>query len=99
MSNIGHNSNTFFGGLSAEHLKQFIERIERLEEEKKTIAEDIMEVFAEAKSTGFDAPTMRQIIKLRKKDKSDLEEEEFLLDAYKRALGMKPDLDEENQDA
>ena len=89
---------TFFGGLSAEHLKQFIERIERLEEEKKTIAEDIKEVFAEAKGTGFDAATMRTIIKLRKKDRSDLEEEEFLLDTYKRALGMLPELDENTSD-
>jgi uncharacterized protein (UPF0335 family) len=88
---------TSFGGLSAEHLKQFIERIERLEDEKKTIAEDIKEVFAEAKGTGFDAATMRTIIKLRKKDQADLEEEEYLLDTYKRAMGMLPELDgEEN---
>jgi len=85
---------SFFGGLSAEHLKQFIERIERLEEEKKTIAEDIKEVFAEAKGTGFDAGTMRTIIKLRKKDQADLEEEEYLLDTYKRALGMLPEIKE-----
>ena len=84
---------SFFGGLSAEHLKQFIERIERLEEEKKTIAEDIKEIFAEAKGTGFDAGTMRTIIKLRKKDQADLEEEEYLLDTYKRAMGMLPELD------
>lgn len=90
---------TFFGGLSAEHLKQFIERIERLEEEKKTIAEDIKEVFAEAKGTGFDAGTMRTIIKLRKKDKADLEEEEYLLDTYKRAMGMLPELDSEEEKA
>jgi len=81
---------SFYGGLSAEHLKQFIERIERLEEEKKTIADDIKEVFAEAKGTGFDAPTMKEILKLRKKDQADLEEEEYLLDTYKRALGMSP---------
>lgn len=90
MSEIGHNSGSFFGGLSAEHLKQFIERIERLEEEKKTIAEDIKEVFAEAKSTGFDAATMRQILKIRKKNAADIEEEEYLLDTYKRALNMIP---------
>lgn len=89
----GHNSSSFFGGLSAEHLKQFIERVERLEEEKKIIAEDIKEVFAEAKGSGFDAPTMKQIIKLRKKDKSDIEEEEYLLDTYKRALGMAPEIE------
>jgi len=89
---------SFFDGLSAEHLKQFIERIERLEEEKKTIAEDIKEVFAEATGTGFDAATMRVIIKLRKKDKADLEEEEYLLDTYKRAIGMLPEASgEENE--
>ncbi len=97
MTEIGHNSTAFFGGLSAEHLKQFIERIERLEEEKKTIAHDIKEVFAEAKGTGFDAPTMKQILKLRKKDKADLEEEEWLLDTYKRAMGMLPELDGEEK--
>lgn len=97
MTKAGHNSKAFFGGLSAEHLKQFIERIERLEEEKKTIAEDIKEVFAEAKGTGFDAPTMRTIIKLRKKDKSDLEEEEYLLDTYKIALGMAPEFEKEEE--
>ncbi len=87
----------FFDGLSAEHLKQFIERIERLEEEKKTIAEDIKEVFAEAKGTGFDAATMRTIIKLRKKDQADLEEEEYLLDTYKRAMGMLPEISGEDE--
>ena len=84
---------SFFDGLSAEHLKQFIERIERLEEEKKTIAEDIKEVFAEAKGTGFDTATMRTILKIRKIDKSDLDEQEYLLDTYKRALGMLPDFE------
>jgi len=87
----GHNSNEFFGGLSAEHLKQFIERVERLESEKTTIVVDIKEVFAEAKGTGFDIPTMKQILKLRKKEQADLEEEEYLLDTYKRALGMLPE--------
>lgn len=84
-----------YGGLSAEHLKQFIERIERLEEDKKNIQEDIKEVFAEAKGTGFDGPTMKEILKLRKKDKADIDEAEYLLDTYKRALGMLPELDEE----
>lgn len=84
--------------LSAEHLKQFIERIERLIEEKKTIAEDIKEVFAEAKGSGFDAPTMKEIIKMRAKDKADLEEEEYLLDTYMIALGMK-DTEESEEEA
>ena len=86
---------TLYNGLSAEHLKQFVERIERLEEEKKTIAEDIKEVFAEAKATGFDVPTLREILKLRKKEAAELEEAEYLLDVYKRALGMLPEIDGE----
>lgn len=89
---------SFFDGLSAEHLKQFIERIERLEEEKKTIAEDIKEVFAEAKGTGFDTATMRTILKIRKIDKSDLDEQEYLLDTYKRALGMIPTFESDEGD-
>lgn len=86
---------TFYGGLSADHLRQFIERIERLEEEKKNIADDIKDVFAEAKSNGFDVKIMREVIKIRKMDSSDLEEQEYLLDTYKRALGLLPELDEE----
>lgn len=86
---------SFYGGLSAEHLKQFIERIERLEEEKKNIAEDIKQVFAEAKGGGFDVKTMRSILKLRKMEQHDLEEQEYLLDTYKRALGMLPELEED----
>lgn len=84
---------TNYGGLSAEHLKQFIERIERLIEEKKVMAEDIKEVFAEAKGSGFDVPAMKEIIKLRAKDAATLEEEEYLIDTYKRALGMIPEVD------
>jgi uncharacterized protein (UPF0335 family) len=83
------------GGIAGERLKSFIERIERLEEEKKALAEDIKEVFAEAKGVGFDVKTMRQIVKLRKMDQDDLDEQEALLDTYKRALGMLPDFEEE----
>ena len=86
-----------YGGLSAEHLKQFIERIERLESEKRDLQEDIKEVFAEAKGSGFDGPTMKEILKLRKKDKADIDEAEYLLDTYKRALGMLPELDAEEK--
>lgn len=92
----GHNSSQFYGGLSSEHLRQFIERLERLEEEKKNISEDIKEVFAEAKDGGFDVKTMRQILKLRKIETTELEEQEYLLDTYKRALGMLPDLFDED---
>jgi uncharacterized protein (UPF0335 family) len=82
------------GGIAGERLRSFIERIERLEEEKRTLAEDIKEVFAEAKGSGFDAKIMRQIIKIRRMDKDDLDEQETLLDIYKRALGMLPDMPE-----
>jgi len=91
---MGHNSGSFYGGLSVEELKQFIERLERLEKERKDIAEDIREVFAEAKVSGFDTKTMRQILKLRKMEATELEEQEYLLDTYKRALGMLPELDD-----
>jgi uncharacterized protein (UPF0335 family) len=78
------------GGIAGDRLKSFIERIERLEEEKKALANDIKEVYAEAKGTGFDTKIMRQVIRLRKMDKDDLDEQESLIDIYKRALGMLP---------
>ncbi|MDH4993030.1 DUF2312 domain-containing protein [Aquamicrobium lusatiense] len=74
--------------VAAGHLRSFIERIERLEIEKKTIADDIKEVFAEAKGTGFDTKAMRTLIRLRKKDRAEREEEEAILDMYLNALGM-----------
>ena len=74
--------------VAAGQLRSFIERIERLEEEKKTIADDIKEVFAEAKGNGFDVKAMRTIIRLRKKEQAEREEEEAMLDLYKAALGM-----------
>ena len=79
------------GGIAGERLRAFIERIERLEEEKRTLSEDIKEVYAEAKGTGFDAKIMRQIIRIRRMDQDDVDEQETLLDLYKRALGMLPD--------
>jgi uncharacterized protein (UPF0335 family) len=81
------------GGIAGDRLKSFIERIERLEEERKTLSDDIKEVYAEAKGTGFDTKIMRQLIRLRKMDKDDLDEQETLLDVYKRALGMLPAVD------
>jgi uncharacterized protein (UPF0335 family) len=78
-------------GIAGERLRSFIERIERLEEERRTLGADIKEVYAEAKGAGFDAKTMRQIIRIRRMDKDDLDEQETLLDIYKRALGMLPD--------
>jgi uncharacterized protein (UPF0335 family) len=76
------------GGVAVERLKSFIERIERLEEEKRALSGDIKEVYAEAKGTGFEPKIMRQVIKIRKMDKEEVDEEESLLDLYKRALGM-----------
>ncbi len=70
------------------HLKAFIERIERLEEEKRALAEDIKEVYAEAKGTGYDIKIMRKIVSLRRQDRHKRREEEEILDLYLSALGM-----------
>lgn len=69
-------------------MRAFIERIERLEAEKQEIADDIKDVYAEAKGNGFDTKAIRTIIKQRKKDQAEREEEETILDLYKAALGM-----------
>ncbi len=76
------------GGIAAQRLRSFIERVERLEEEKAALAADIREVYAEAKGDGFDVKTMRQIVRIRKLDSSDRAEQEALLDLYKTALGL-----------
>ena len=76
---------------SAARLKSFIERIERLEEEKAATAADIKEVFAEAKGTGFDVKIMRQVVRLRKMETADRQEQDAILDLYLSALGMKID--------
>jgi uncharacterized protein (UPF0335 family) len=78
------------GGIAGEQLRSFIERIERLEEEKRTLSADIKDVYAEAKGSGFDTNIMRQIIRIRRMDQDDVDEQETLLDVYKRALGMLP---------
>lgn len=75
-------------GSAKDHLRSFIERIERLEEEKAALTEDIGEVYAEAKSSGFDTKAIRAIIRMRKKDDSERMEEEALLATYMHALGM-----------
>lgn len=77
-------------GVAQAQLRSIIERIERLEEEKKTIADDIKEVYAEAKGNGFDTKTLRKVVTLRKKDQAEREEEEAMLDLYMGALGMIP---------
>ena len=75
------------GGVAADHLKQLIERIERLEEDKAAVAEDIKEVYAEAKGEGFDTKVMRQIVRLRKMNHADRQEMEAILQLYLEALG------------
>ena len=90
---IGHNSRgdditETSQTVAAGQLKAFIERIERLEEEKKTIADDIKDVYAEMKGTGFDTKAVRTIVRLRKKDQAQREEEQAMLDLYMSALGM-----------
>ena len=76
------------GGIAVDRLRSVIERIERLEEERKALAGDIKDIFAEAKSAGFDVKVIRQIISIRKKEPAEVEEQETLLDLYRRALGM-----------
>ncbi|MCK5297217.1 MAG: DUF2312 domain-containing protein [Alphaproteobacteria bacterium] len=79
---------TEVGGVAVDHLRSFIERIERLEEEKANLMNDIKEVYAEAKGTGFDVKTLRHVVRLRKLDASVRDEQDFLMDTYKRALNM-----------
>ena len=74
--------------IAKDQLKAFVERIERLEEEKKTISDDIRDVFAEAKGNGYDLKALRTVIKLRKQDKDERKEQEAILEVYLQALGM-----------
>ena len=74
--------------IAGERLRSLIERIERLEEEKKALSSDIKDIFGEAKSAGFDVKVMRALIRVRKQEPAEVEEQETLLDVYRRALGM-----------
>jgi uncharacterized protein (UPF0335 family) len=76
------------GGIAADRLRSIIERIERLEEERRALGSDIKDIFAEAKSAGFDVKVVRQLIAQRRKEPAEVEEQETLLDLYRRALGM-----------
>lgn len=76
------------GGIAPERLRSIIDRIERLEEERKALASDVKDIYAEAKSAGFEPKVIRQLIMLRRKEPAEVEEQETLLDLYKRALGM-----------
>jgi uncharacterized protein (UPF0335 family) len=88
MSKPGHNSKVQAGPVNAERLKSFVERIERLEEERKAIGGDVKDVYSEAKGVGYDVKTMRQIVKERSQDAADRDEQETLLEVYRAALGM-----------
>lgn len=76
------------GGIAADRLRSIVDRIERLEEERKALGGDIRDIYAEAKSAGFDVKVLRQLIRIRKQEPADVEEQESLLDVYRRALGM-----------
>jgi uncharacterized protein (UPF0335 family) len=78
--------NTKTGGIAADRLRSLVERIERLEDERKALGNDIKDVYAEAKSAGFDIKVLRQLIRLRRQEASEIEEQETLLDLYRRAL-------------
>ncbi|WP_321504111.1 DUF2312 domain-containing protein [Breoghania sp.] len=78
------------GGVAADQLRAFVERIERLEEDKKAISEDIKDVYGEAKAMGFDVKILRQVVRLRKQEPHEREEQESILDLYMHALGMIP---------
>ena len=76
------------GGSAGERLRQFIERVERLEEERRALGGDIREIYAEAKALGFEPKIMRQLVRPRRLEKQELDEQEALLETYKHALGM-----------
>lgn len=84
------------GGIAAAQLKSIVERVERLEEEKKALSDDIRDVYAEAKANGFDTKTLRAVVRMRKQDRAEREEQAALLDLYLHALGMAPAEDEED---
>ncbi len=76
------------GGIAADRLRSIVDRIERLEEERKALGNDIKDIYSEAKSAGFDVKVLRQLIRIRKQEPAEVEEIETLLDVYRRALGM-----------
>lgn len=82
------SNETHTGGIAADRLRSIIERVERLEEERKALGADIRDIFTEAKSAGFDVKVVKQIIKLRKQEPAEVEEQETLLDIYRKALGV-----------
>jgi len=93
MDEIKPKTHNRVGGIGADQLKSIIARVEKLEEEKTGIAADIRDVFAEAKGNGFDIKAIRSILKIRKMDAADREEQETILDTYLHALGMIPQIE------
>jgi uncharacterized protein (UPF0335 family) len=85
---VVEKAETKTGGIAADRLRSIVERIERLEEERKALSGDIRDIYAEAKSAGFDVKVLRQLIRVRRQEPADVEEQESLLDVYRRALGM-----------
>ena len=88
MSEPGPGHNTEVGGIAADRLRSLVERIERLETERTALNDDIKDIYAEVKSGGFEVKVVRQLIRIRKQEPADIEEQETLLDTYRRALGM-----------
>ncbi len=82
------SDNAQWGNVAADRLRSIVERIERLEEERKALGSDIKDIYSEAKSAGFDVKVLRQLISIRKKEPAEVEEQETLLDVYRHALGM-----------
>ncbi len=76
------------GGVAVDRLRSLVERIERLEEERKALSSDIKDIYGEAKSAGFDPKVLKQLIRIRKQEAAEVEEQETMLDIYRRALGM-----------
>ncbi len=83
------------GNIAVDQLRSIVQRVEKLEEDKTAIAADIKEVFAEAKGNGFDTKAIKEVLKLRRLDEAERDEQELVLDTYRRALGMIPELDTE----
>jgi uncharacterized protein (UPF0335 family) len=80
--------NAQWGNITADRLRSIVERIERLEEEREALAGDIKDIYSEAKSAGFDVKVLRRLISIRRKEPAEVQEQETLLDVYRRALGM-----------
>ena len=87
--NVSPKNSTSGATVAVDQLRSFVERVERLEEEKAALAGDIREVYSEAKGSGFDTKIMRQVVRLRKLDRADFQEREAVLDLYMTALGMR----------